>query len=226
MWSRAGEGYGFGGARARGGGGARSRGKHSRPGGPNSTSAPGSPANFGQPRPLLRPGLPPGAALRLSSPHPLPLARTPTLALTAPPPLTLHTPPLPPCPLPSFHVAGAARGPSTRREYNEITGPPNACGGPRPTPSLPPPPPLPPPSGNAPLPHGIACVILLPLRNPSPLLAPCPPAPPCPLHPLHWTGTGRANGPRVGTPGPRVGTQGPWAGTLEPLALLRRPRGR
>ena len=68
---------------------------------PDSASALGSPADFGQPRPLLCPGQPPGDALRLSSPYPLPLTRAPAHQPTPPPPphvLDVPPPPLPTAP--------------------------------------------------------------------------------------------------------------------------------
>ena len=69
---------------------------------PVTSSAPGSPADFGQPRPRTRYGRPHGDARRPSAPTPFPLSMRAHAPSTPPPPFSPHTPPLPPCPLPSF----------------------------------------------------------------------------------------------------------------------------
>ena len=68
---------------------------------PVTSSAPGSPADFGLPRPRTRYGRPHGDAWRPSAPTPFPPS-TRTHAPPKPRPLSPHTPPLPPGPHPSF----------------------------------------------------------------------------------------------------------------------------
>ena len=113
---------------------------------PVTSSAPGSPANFGQPRPRTRYGRPHGDAWRPGALTPLPPSTRAHAPPTPAPPLSPHTPPLPPGPLPSlpFRLTGAAREPTSRRDVHTATGPPPPAGVPGLLPhSCPPPPPRP-----------------------------------------------------------------------------------
>ena len=109
-------------------------GPHRCPRPPNSRSAPGSPADFGQPRPLLRPGQPPGDALRLSSPHPLPVVHAHTRAHSPPPSPCTRRPSLPAPPFLSPHRCGSRPVHALRIQRNY--GAPQRRRGPRPTPPL------------------------------------------------------------------------------------------
>ena len=91
-------------------------GPHRRPRTPDSASALGSLADFAHPRPLLCPGQPPGDAVRLSTPHPLPLTRAPAHQPTPPPPPTCSTSPHHPCP--PLHLSDG------RRHHGELPQPP------------------------------------------------------------------------------------------------------
>ena len=80
----------------------------------------GSPANFGQPRPLHCPGQPHGDALRLSSPHPLPRTRSPTPARSPPHPCLPPPCPLLPLPLPCSSRLSSPAADTTPRRNSEL----------------------------------------------------------------------------------------------------------